>query len=132
MAKNIDVVFTSNLDAFYDEFDEAVKKTLMEIGIEAEKNAKKEITAKKAVDTGRLRNSITWAIGGEGANAPGYSGTAPKKDQPCVYVGTNVNYAKYVEYGTSRMKARPYLRPAVEDFKDEYKKIIEDNLGEIK
>lgn len=27
-------------------------------------------------------------------------------------VGTNVEYALYVEYGTSRMAAQPYLRPA--------------------
>lgn len=29
-------------------------------------------------------------------------------------VGTNVEYAPFVEYGTSRMAARPYLTPAVE------------------
>lgn len=29
-------------------------------------------------------------------------------------VGTNVEYAVYVEFGTSRMEAQPYLRPAVE------------------
>lgn len=29
-------------------------------------------------------------------------------------VGTNVEYAVYVEYGTSKMVAQPYLRPAAE------------------
>jgi phage gpG-like protein len=29
-------------------------------------------------------------------------------------VGTNVPYAVYVEFGTSRMAAQPYLRPAAE------------------
>lgn len=29
-------------------------------------------------------------------------------------VGTNVEYAPYVEFGTSRMGAQPYLRPAVD------------------
>lgn len=28
-------------------------------------------------------------------------------------VGTNVEYAPYLEFGTSRMAARPFLRPAV-------------------
>ena len=28
-------------------------------------------------------------------------------------VGSDVEYAVYVEYGTSKMKAQPYLRPAV-------------------
>jgi hypothetical protein len=29
-------------------------------------------------------------------------------------VGSNVSYSVHVEYGTSRMQAQPYLRPAVE------------------
>ncbi|MWG34824.1 hypothetical protein [Halomarina oriensis] len=30
-------------------------------------------------------------------------------------IGTNVEYAVYVAFGTSRMAARPYLRPALEE-----------------
>lgn len=33
---------------------------------------------------------------------------------PTYLVGTNVHYASYVEFGTSRMRAQPYLRPAAE------------------
>ena len=34
-------------------------------------------------------------------------------DDDVVYVvGTNVEYAAFVEFGTSKMKAQPYLRPA--------------------
>lgn len=36
----------------------------------------------------------------------------PESDESVV-VGTDVSYAKYVEQGTSRMAARPYLRPAL-------------------
>lgn len=56
---------------------------------------------KPGVRTGRLRASITWR--------PGYDDTSPYVD-----VGSNVLYAPYVELGTSRMAARPYLRPALE------------------
>lgn len=31
-------------------------------------------------------------------------------------VGTNAVYALYVEFGTSKMKAQPYIRPAVQEF----------------
>ena len=31
-----------------------------------------------------------------------------------VYVGSHVEYATYVEFGTSRMSAQPYLRPALD------------------
>lgn len=30
-------------------------------------------------------------------------------------VGSNVQYSVYVEFGTSKMQAQPYLRPAVDD-----------------
>lgn len=69
-----------------------------------------ESTAKQLcpVDTGRLRSSIRT--------------TTPYKRgrNLVVTVGTNVEYASYVENGTRnrdgsvRMRARPYLRPALE------------------
>ena len=48
------------------------------------------------VDTGRLRNSILYN------NTGNYSCT----------VNTNVTYAPYVEFGTRRMAAQPFLYPA--------------------
>lgn len=53
------------------------------------------------VRTGRLRGSITWRLGQE-------NGT------PYADVGSAVVYAPYVELGTSRMAARPYLRPGLQ------------------
>lgn len=35
-------------------------------------------------------------------------------DSPEYVVGTNVEYAPYVEFGTSKMSAQPYLRPAAD------------------
>jgi HK97 gp10 family phage protein len=54
------------------------------------------------VDTGRLRSSIT---------------STPGKDHlgPYVEIGTNVEYAAPVEFGTSTMEAQPFLRPAFAD-----------------
>lgn len=58
------------------------------------------------VRTGRLRGSITWRLG---------------KDSEGLYadVGTAVEYAPYVEMGTSRMAARPFLRPALNAITEE-------------
>lgn len=53
------------------------------------------------VDTGRLRSSITNELG---TDAQGLLAA----------VGTNVEYAPYVELGTSRMAAQPFLLPALE------------------
>lgn len=109
------VEFTSHLDEIQDAFNAAVKKALTEIGIEAEAHAKEIITEKGAVDTGRLRNSITHAVGDHNGD-------------PAVYIGTNVEYAPYIELGARGRPPRAYLKPAVEDFRDEYKEIVEDNL----
>lgn len=52
------------------------------------------------VDTGRLRASITWAMESDARGL-------------LAIVGTNVVYAPFVEFGTSRMAAQPFLRPAL-------------------
>ena len=91
-------------------------------GLTAEGYAKLNLTEKGAVDTGNLRNSVTHQTDG--------------KEK--VYIGTNVHYAPYIEYGTGRnstiggkqtiqgMAARPYLKPAVADHKKEYSQILKD------
>lgn len=58
------------------------------------------------VVTGRLRGSITWR--------PGEDGISPYVD-----VGSNVYYAPFLELGTKRMAARPFLRPALESARTE-------------
>ena len=87
----------------------AVMRALEAIGLQAEGYAK----LKAPVDTGRLRNSITHSL-------------APEEE--AVYIGTNVEYAPYVEFGTRRTKAQPFLKPAVQDHAEEYKRIAESFL----
>lgn len=57
--------------------------------------------ARVPVDTGFLRNSIS--------TADGWRGNTYR-----VEVGPTANYAAYVENGTSRQRAQPYLRPATD------------------
>lgn len=66
------------------------------------------------VDTGRLRNSITHET---------------SESEHAVYIGSNVEYAPYVELGTSRMAARPFLKPAVTDHVKEYEAIMNDIIS---
>lgn len=65
------------------------------------------------VDTGNLRSSIT-----------------PASDDTRAVIGTNVEYAPYVELGTSKMKEQPYLRPAIENHIDFYKGVLQEHLQE--
>jgi HK97 gp10 family phage protein len=44
-------------------------------------------------------------------------------------VGSELNYAPWLEYGTSRMAARPFFRPAVERMRPKYIGKLEDLIG---
>lgn len=63
------------------------------------------------VDTGHLRASIS---GKTEKTTGGATAT----------VGTNVEYAAYVELGTSRQAAEPYLHPALQKNKQKAKQLI--------
>lgn len=75
------------------------------------------------VDTGALQESIDFAVVGKYVvlYAGGDSLTHGGSDK-------HVDYAGYVEFGTSRMAAQPYLRPAKENHMDEVKHIMDDAL----
>ena len=82
------------------------------IGMKAEGYAKKKYCP---VDTGRLRNSITHQVDSSiFVNS--------------VTIGTNVEYGKYVEMGTSKMEAQPFLKPTIENHLSEYQSILENEL----
>lgn len=106
-----DVKITSHLPEFKEDLSRRIPVILEALGLEAEGNAVDEITRLGAVDTGRLRGSISHA-----------------HDEEAAYVGTNVEYAPYVELGTSKMAPRPFLRNAVSNYTDDYKRIVEEGL----
>ena len=89
----------------------AIDRALEIIGGKAESYAK----ALSPVDTGRLRNSITHQ----------------QYDENTEIIGTNVEYAPYVELGTHKMRSRPYLRPAAENHGEEYKQVIISELNKL-
>lgn len=87
----------------------AIARALTMIGQQAEGNAKLICPT----DTGRLKNSITNQI---------------DMDENAVYIGTNVEYAPYVELGTMRQDPHPYLKPAASEHGDEYRAILKSCL----
>lgn len=97
----------------------AVQRAMMEIAQEAESNAVLEVTfavydtpeSPSYRRTGNLRNGITH-----------------ESTEDTAIVGTNTEYAPYVEMGTVKMNPRPFIKPAVENYMNEYKEILEDDL----
>ena len=128
-----------NSDEVLAELSRAKARMLETIGLKAEGYAKRlcpvgtvESTGKKGYRGGTLRNSITHAVDGD-----------------TVAIGSNVEYAPYVELGTGPhfepppawesfsskrgsgvgrgyVKPRRYLQPAIEEHAGEYKTIAEN------
>ena len=72
------------------------------------------------VDEGRLRNSIMYKTQGKkgGFNNSGGEKASkeitPEPQKLEGYVGSNLEYAVYQEFGTRKMRPQSFLRPAIE------------------
>ena len=145
----MNVEIHDNSKEISDNIKAALLRGLETCGLVAEGYAKKlapvgtpESTGIPGYIGGLLRGSITHALSGKkpaistyqdnaGTRKGSYSGTAPEEsgsNKISVYIGTNVEYAPYQELGTIHMKAQPFLKPAVADHANEYRKIIENEL----
>lgn len=124
---------TDNSAKLLTELEKATLAALHAVGLQAVKHAVEKVP----YDTGLLRNSLTYALDGEspekshykadkGSETGTYIGNTSKEfgSKRAVIIGTNVEYAIYQEYGTSKTPAQPFLRPAAATHTDEYKAII--------
>jgi len=129
----LQIKITDNSSLAKEEMLAAALRALEKCGLTAEGFAKLLCP----VDTGNLRNSITHQV---------------NSGEPAVYIGSNSEYAAYVELGTGKyypggrqtpwvyqdaqgnwhlthgQRAQPFLRPAVADHLSTYKSIIEGEL----
>ena len=128
------VTLDDHSDEVLSALDAALARGLEKCGLVAEGYAKKLCP----VDTGNLRNSITH--------------TVTDVNEQAAYVGSNAEYAAYVELGTGvfypggrqtpwvytdakdnthmthGQRAKPYIKPAVADHTPQYPKIIKSEL----
>lgn len=136
--------FHSNRGEHDRKFEKAAKQALRLVGGQAERYAKEMISDMGAVDTGFLRNSITFALAGESANVSMYAsdngekvgeyeGKAPddSENEYSVYIGTNVYYAPYVEYGTRKMGARPFLSSSIQGHKSDFEELFKEAFNNL-
>ncbi len=124
------VKFTSYKSEVLEQINIAKKRALEICGGTAERHAKENLTRNHSVKTDTLRGSMTHQM----------------VDNDTVAVGTDVQYAPYVELGhhqqpgryvpaikkrlvASWVPGKPYLAPAVENHKGEYEKIIQTEMN---
>lgn len=103
------------IELAYKKYPEATKKGIKLSCILVEGRAKYYVP----VDTGRLKSSITYEVKENFWEINGY-------------VGTDVEYAPYLEFGTKKMPSYPFLLPALYDSKANIMKIFEDVLNNVK
>lgn len=127
------VKIDDNSAKFLEDFERKLLIGLEAIGIEAEGNAKED--ANMPVDTGRARNSITWATKAKEGEGFSYSDDKENNfndqigtgaDEHSVYIGSNVEYFPYIEEGSRTISARHVLRNAIVKHKDEYLEMLRD------
>ena len=144
-----------NREIVFDAMSQALYRGLEKIGLVAESYAKKLCP----VDTGNLRNSITHIVALDGnvsgdITIPNGRMDVKSGNTGAVYIGTDSEYAPYVELGTGIYakggggrptpwvyqdakgnwhythgnKPQPFLKPAAHDHKGQYRQILEDEL----
>lgn len=129
----MEIEIIDNSKLVLDEFKDAVLRALERCGLQAEGYA----ADLAPVDTGNLRDHISHAV---------------DASEPAAYVGTNTEYAPYVELGTgihypggrdtpwiyqdakgdwhrtNGQRPQPFIKPAAADHAQTYRNIIEDEL----
>lgn len=145
---DIKVDVKSHTDEIKDELKSRIPLALAMVGEIVEGYAKEDCP----VDTGLLRNSITYGIDGESVAQPHYSADTPRSstgqvesgsysgkipsepgdNRYSVWVGTNVKYAAAVEYGSYNHKVGKahFLRDAVSHHEKEINQAIKLILDE--
>ena len=132
----MDIIVRFN-EKIYEELELRAARALERCGLHGEGLAQLYVEMQNAVDTGQLRNSITHKV-----------------QDDTVYIGTNLEYAPYVELGTgiyypggrqtpwvfkdrngdwhmtNGQRARPFLKPALANHGDDYRAIIKDEFSE--
>ena len=138
----LEFTLTDNSGLIKESTREEILTALRACGVQAQAHATAEITANGAIDTGRLKNSITFAVSGDSSRQHAYNddeGTSyseivnggGKESDQILYLGTNVEYAQFVEAGTHKMAARPFIRPAVQNNIAEFQDIFLTVLSKI-
>ena len=125
--------FTDNSDMVLDLLRQSVARACDDIGEQASQYA----ADATPVDTGRARNSITYATSKHQGFVHGYNdgkgnsfvdqvGQGVKEGE--IYIGTNVEYFPYIENGSRTIDAYHPLQKAATEHGAEYREIMKNHM----
>lgn len=135
MNPTIELSITDNSKEILQAEHAAVERFLNEAGLHLSGQAQLELeNDPRRVDTGRLRNSISYATSENNGARPAPPATAedseprstPEKNT--LYVGTNVEYGIYVHEGTQRMAPNRFLRNAFDRNEEQVQQKLKEAL----
>ena len=102
--------FTKNVEA---RTQEGLATGILDTAVNVTAQAK-SLAPVAFVNGGRLKGSIMWKAGNKSGGNEGSDTLSESTGKLGAVVGSSVEYAVYQEFGTRKMNAQPFLRPAVE------------------
>ena len=123
----IEILGFRELEDKLSNLDEKLKRALEEALEEIAEKIRDDAKDLAPVDTGSLRKSIRVEKEGElqVSVIAGDSGVINPR------TGREVDYAGFVEFGTSRMSPQPYMQPALKKNRDEILNIVKRKILEV-
>lgn len=106
-----EIKIESNVPKAKSELKSKLRKIFEMWGIFLTKEWVMRIKKEKLIDTSRFMNGVTYT-----------------SDAERTIVGNPVEYSSFLENGTSKMRARPTLKPAIMENREKLKNIAEKEL----
>lgn len=127
------VKFEDNSQIVLQELEKKMPEVLNGMGNELYKHITDFMTEDKVVDTGRLRGSISYSTEFNDYNNP-ISANQPNdfikgvREKDTVVYGSNVEYASFVNDGTTKQRARKFMQTGTYRAVPRIKKVVEEIL----
>lgn len=91
-----------------------VKQVIARKTLDIQRSAKAIITEKGLIVTGNMRNSVITKL-----TTDGFTGE----------ITSEADYSEWIELGTTKMSARPFMKPAFEKEKPDFDKRMREAVG---
>lgn len=108
-----DVTILDNSKEVLAASERAIYAALTKIGISAKQNIQQIILDKDIFDTGDTYRTIDYQV---------------NEQNKSVTVGAQMWYSPFLEFGTHKMPARPFIKPGILEHVSEYKEIVEETF----